>query len=95
MAFTPAPRLIRLELTPAGEHQVLVGELAKTAIHYVIKPQFGICLELFATLFRRVPPDSHVWILTDDVPAFVKFEGPLCTTGPVWQIELTSPHWPD
>jgi hypothetical protein len=95
VAFTPTPRLIQVELAPAGEHQVLVGEFAKTAIHYVFKPQLGIGLTLFATLLGRVPPDSHAWIVTDEVPAFVKFEGPLFTTGPVWRIELTSPRWPD
>lgn len=95
VAFTPTPRLIELELAPAGEHQVLVGELTKPAIHYVFKPQLGIWLELLATLLGRVPPDSHVWIVTDEVPAFVRFEGPLSTTGPVWRIELTSPRWPD
>ena len=95
VAFTPEPRLIQLELAPAGEHKVLVGELAKTAIHYVFKPQPGIWLKLFATLLGRMPPDYHVWILTDEVPAFVRFEGPLYPTGPVWRIELTSPRWPE
>jgi hypothetical protein len=93
VAFTPKPRLIQLELAPAGEHHVLVGELTKTAVHYVFKPQLGIGLKLFATLLGRVPPDSHAWIITDEVPAFVRFEGPLYTTGPVWRIELTSPRW--
>ena len=95
VAFTPMPRLIQLELAPAGEHKVLIGELAKTAIHYVLKPQLGIWLKLFATLLGRVPPDYHVWIITEEVPAFARFEGPLYTTGPVWRIELTSPRWPD
>jgi hypothetical protein len=95
VAFTPKPRLIQLELAPAGEHKVLVGELTKTAIHYVFKPQLGSWLKLFATLLGRVPPDYHAWIVTDEVPAFVRFEGPLYTMGPVWRIELTSPRWPN
>ena len=95
VAFTPAPRLIQLELVPAGEHKVLVGELAKTAIHFVLKPRLGTWLKFFATVLGRVPPDYHAWIIIDEVPAFVRFEGPLYTTGPVWRIELTSPHWPD
>src|SRR4249920_3927273 len=41
VAFTPAPRLIQLELVPAGEHKVLVGDLAKSAVHYVLKPRLG------------------------------------------------------
>ncbi len=95
VAFTPAPRLIQLEVKPAGEQKVLVGELAKTAVHYVLKPQLGMWLTLFATLLGRVPPDEHVWIISDEVPAFVRFEGPIYPTGPVWRIELTSPRWPD
>ena len=95
VAFTPTPRLIKLELAPAGEHKVLVGELAKTAIHYVLKPRLGTWLKLFATLLGSVPPDYHAWIVTDEVPAFVRFEGPLYTKGPIWRIELTSPRWPE
>lgn len=95
VAFTPAPRLIQLELRPAGEQKVFVGELPKTAVHYVLKPQLGMWLKLFATLLGRVPPDEHVWIIDDEVPAFVRFEGPIYPTGPVWRIELTSPRWSD
>jgi len=95
VAFTPTPRLIQLELAPAGEQTVLVGELAKTAVHYVLKPQLGMWLKLFATVLGRVPPDYHAWFVTDEVPAFVRFEGSLYTPGPVWRIELTSPRWPD
>lgn len=95
VAFTPEPRLIRLALVPAGEHPVLVGELAKPARHYVLKPLLGIWLKLFAALLGRSPPDYHAWIVTDTVPAFVRFEGPLFTTGPHWRIEATSPRWPD
>lgn len=95
VAFTPTARLIELEVAPAGEHKVLVGELAKSATHYVFKPRLGAWLELFSTLLGRMPPDSHAWIVTDELPAFVRFEGPLHPAGPVWHIELTSPRWPD
>jgi hypothetical protein len=95
VAFTPKPQLIPLELAPAGEQKVLVGGLAKSATHYVFKPQLGTGLKLLATLLGRVPPDYHAWIVTGEVPAFVGFEGPLYPTGPVWRIELTSPRWPD
>ena len=50
---------------------------------------------LFVTLLGRMPPDGHAWIVTDEAPAFVRFEGPLYTAGPVWRIELTNPRWPD
>ena len=95
VAFTPEPRIIELDVAPSGEHKMLVGQLTKTATRYTFHPNLGVWLELFATLFGRLPADDHVWIATEDVPAFVRFEGPLDPTGPVWRIELTSPRWPD
>ena len=95
VAFTPAPRLIQLELVADGEHKVLVGEHSKTAVHYVLKPRLGPWLKLFATLLGRSPPDYHAWIAYDLVPTFVRFEGALYTAGPVWRIEMISPRWPD
>jgi hypothetical protein len=95
VAFTPAPKLIKLELAPAGEQKILVGGSERTATRYVLKPIPGFWLKLFASLLGRTPPDSHAWIVTADVPAFVRFEGPLYMNGPAWRIELTSPRWPD
>ena len=93
VAFTPAPKLIKLELAPAGDYKILVGGSEKAATRYVLKPILGIWLKLFASLLGRMPPDNHAWIVTADVPAFVKFEGPLYMNGPAWRIELTSPRW--
>jgi hypothetical protein len=95
VAFTPAPKLIKLNLAAAGEQKILVGGSEKTATRYVLKPILGTWLKLFASLLGRMPPDNHAWIVTADVPAFVKFEGPLYMNGPAWRIELTSPRWPD
>ena len=95
VAFTPKPRLIQLELTPAGEQKVLVGALARTATDYVFKPKLGVLLKLAATLLGRVPPDSHAWIVASEMPAFVRFEGPLSITGSVWRLEPTLPRWVD
>ena len=66
VAFTPTPRLIQLEFAPEGEQKVLIGELGKTATHYVLKPRLGPWLKFFATLLGRAPPDSHAWIVRDD-----------------------------
>jgi len=95
VAFTPAPRLVQLEVVPAEEHKVLVGELEKSATHYIFKPRPGAWLSMLATVLGRMPPDSHAWIVTEELPAFVRFEGPLHPAGPVWRIELASPRWPD
>ena len=47
-----------------------------------------------APLVGKQPPDSHVWILEGEAPAFVKSEQPLYNGGPLWRIELVSPTWP-
>jgi hypothetical protein len=95
VAFTPQPVLIELEIELVGEHKMMVGELTKAAIHYVLKPHPGPWLELFARLLGRMPSDYHVWIVTEGAPSFARFEGPLNPTGAVWRIELTSPRWPE
>lgn len=93
VAYTPTPRVIELDMVPSGEEKVYVGDLAKTVSHYVLKPKLGL-LRIPAVLLGRTPPDDHLWSMLSDVPAFVRFQGPLQTDGPVWQIELTSPVWP-
>lgn len=92
VAFTPEPRIIGIDITPAGEEKVSVSGSGRSATHFVMHPQLGRWLQFFAKLTGQTPPDEHVWILSDSVPAFVKFEGPLYVRGPVWRIELTSPR---
>ena len=42
VAFTPAPRLIRLQLAPTGgEQRVLNGQRAEAMVSYALKPQLG------------------------------------------------------
>jgi hypothetical protein len=92
VAFTPAPRVIELEIAPAGEDKLRVGDLRMTATHYLLKAKLGL-LKIPAALLGRLPPDNHLWAIMDEVPAFVKFQGPLAPGGPIWRIELTSPVW--
>ncbi|MBZ5538083.1 MAG: hypothetical protein LAO31_19185 [Acidobacteriia bacterium] len=94
VAFTPAPRIIPLDLSPAGEQKVWVGGFPRSTARYVFKPRLGIWLRLMAKISGRMPPDSNVWIVTDGVPGFVRFEGSLVAAGPVWRIDLASPRWP-
>jgi len=61
----------------------------------MVGPKLGVGLKVLATLLGRVPSDSHAWIVTNEAPAFVRFEGTLSITRPVWRIESTSPLWPD
>ena len=93
VAFTPKPRLIKLTIAPAGSLRVPLGRHTETAVHYELKPRLGLVVRAVAGLTGQLPPDSHLWIVTDGVPAFVRFQGPLYS-GPVWRIYLTSPGWP-
>ncbi len=63
-------------------------------MHYVVKVHVPGVAGAVATLLDKIPPDSHVWILGGEAPAFVKAETPLSPGGPLWRIELVSPIWP-
>lgn len=95
VAFTPSPKLIGLELEPVGTERASFGAETKPVTRYAIKPKLGFFLKIGAKLTGRDPPDRHAWIITEDVPAFAKFVGPLTMsgTGPVWSVELTAPTW--
>jgi hypothetical protein len=91
---TPKPRLVKLLVTPQGEDSLSIGSSKRKATHYVVKMEIGGVAGLVAPLVGKKPPDTHVWILGGETPAFVKFEGPMYAEGPIWRIELTSPNGP-
>lgn len=92
VAFTPKPRLIGLRIAFAGMDTVMVGAHPEPTAHFILSPQLGAFTAFFAKLLGKMPPDSHVWIVQDQVPAFVRFEGPLYM-GPVWRLSLATPTW--
>lgn len=94
LAFTPSPQVIPLQLRFNGEQTVQIADLSSKAKHYVFKPQIGKLRQFFGKLSGKLPADFHYecWILTDDVPGFVQFEGPLQIMGPIVRIELVSPR---
>ncbi len=94
VAATPKPQLVNLAISSAGQDRFSTGAAGRTATHYVLKVEIGGIKGLLAPLVGKQPPDSHVWILGGDVPAFVKSEQPLYMGGPIWRIELVSPTWP-
>jgi hypothetical protein len=93
VAFTPTPRVIELEMVPDGEEKVHIGDLPKSASHYLLKPKLGLLLKMGAAILGKTPPDTHLWTIYTEVPAFVKLEGPLAVDGPIWRVELASPVW--
>ena len=94
LAFTPRPEVIKLELLLTGEHPVRIGNLSRKAVQYVFKPDIGVIRELLGKAAGQIPAQFHYdcWILSDDVPSFVQFEGPLQLMGPIMRIELVNPR---
>jgi hypothetical protein len=93
-AFTPKPRLIKMELSPEEEGNVLVGAEKKKTTRYLVKLEVGGLTGIIASLIGKDPPDVRYWLVTGPVPAFVRFEGPMFLNGPVWRLELTTVGWP-
>jgi hypothetical protein len=91
VAATPKPRVVKLEILPEGEKAIASGNTKHETVRYVVKVKIGGIAGLVAPLLGKQPPDTHVWVLTGDAPAFVKLEGPLYAGGPIWRIELATP----
>jgi hypothetical protein len=91
---TPKPRVVRLAITVAGRDSFATGGAARKATHFVIKAEIGGLTGALAKLLGKEPPDSHVWILPGEAPAFIRSEQPMYAGGPLWRIELVSPAWP-
>jgi hypothetical protein len=95
VAATPKPRIVKLNISSAGEETFSIAGSEHKAMHYVIKVEIGGVAGVVAPIVGKQPPDTHVWIEESSAPTFVRLEGPLFEGGPVWRIELTSPIWPD
>ena len=95
VAATPKPVLVKLAVSAAAEEPFTIGGGSRKALHYVLKVEIGGIKGVIAPLVGKQPPDSHVWVLGGEAPAFVKAEQPFYNDGPVWRIELASPVWPN
>ena len=91
---TPKPRLVKLQITGQGLDPFALGASGHKAIHYVLKVEIGGLAGLIAPWLGKQPPDSHIWILGGEAPAFVKSETLSYMGGPIWRTELIAPVWP-
>lgn len=92
--FTPKPRIIAMELTHEGDDTVRVGPTTKTARRNLVKLEIGGLTGLLAAVIGKDPPDLRYWLVSGDVPAFVKFQGAMYLNGPVWRLEQAPVEWP-
>ncbi len=91
---SPKPRIVKLQISSAGEESFTAGTLRRKAIHYVVKIEIGGIAGVVAPLIGKQPADIHLWLATGEVPAFVGEEGQLFEGGPIWRIEQASPIAP-
>lgn len=94
LVSTPKPRLVKLEISPAGEDSFSIAGSVAKAMRYVVKTEIGGISGVIAPIVGKQPPDTHVWMVGGKAPGFVKSEGPLYEGGPIWRIEMASPVWP-
>ena len=93
-AFLPKPRLLKMELGAEGEDRVTVGGQAKKVIRYLVNLEVGGLTGAVASLIGKEPPDLRYWLVTGEVPAFVRFQGAMFLNGPVWRLEMAPVEWP-
>jgi hypothetical protein len=94
VAATPKPRLVTFTLSPRGTDSYSVGGAEHQAKHYVGKVKIGGVAGVVAPIVGKQPPDTDLWISSGDAPTFLKSKGPVSADSPVWEIQLTSPEWP-
>jgi hypothetical protein len=94
VAFTPKPRILKLEAGPNGEETVKVEGVARKTYRYVSKAKLGGPLGVAASVTGKQPPDLHYWLAGDPVPTFIRVDCPFYADGPIWRVELAAPRWP-
>jgi hypothetical protein len=91
---TPKPRLVRLGISRGGVDRFRIGASGRRATRYVVDVHIGGLTGVLADVMGKDPPDTKVWILGGEAPAFIRSEGPMFADGPIWRIDLLSPSFP-
>ncbi len=95
VAATPKPRIVKLIPSVASLDAFTVAGTKRVARHYILKVDIGGLAGIVAPFVGKEPPDSHVWIMEGNAPAFIKSQSPMFMGGPLWQTELTAPSMND
>jgi hypothetical protein len=90
---TPKPRVVKVVISEDGADWFSVGNSTHKTVRYAVEIELKGVPGLVAPLVGKEPPDTHIWVLRGEAPAYLKSEGPLCAGCPVWRIELVSPAW--
>ena len=93
VAFTPKPRILKLEAAPNGEETVKIEGLPRKTQRYVSTAKLEGVLGAAASVTGKQPPDLHYWLAGEPVPTFVRVDCPFYPDGPIWRVELAAPRW--
>ena len=93
VAFTPKPRVLKLDVMPDGAETIMIHGLSRKASRHVAKAELGGALGAAASVVRKQPPPLRYWMAGEPVPTFLRFDGPLYPEGPIWRVELAAPQW--
>jgi hypothetical protein len=94
IAFTPKPRILKLEVEPDGEDTATIDGLKRKTRRYVAHARLGGAAGAAASLTGKQPPDLRYWMAGEPVPTFVRVDCPFYPDGPIWHVELAAPRWP-
>lgn len=94
LALAPIPRLVKLIYTQQGREKLSTDKWLHDAVHFVMKVDIPGIAGVAASILKKEPPDTQIWVITDEAPIFAGSEGPLYSDGPIWKIELVSPTLP-
>src|SRR5262249_5546771 len=70
VAFTPKPRLVKLEISRAANDPFALNGITRRATHYVVKIDIGGVAGVGAPLLGPPPPPSHRRVPPGGAPAF-------------------------
>jgi hypothetical protein len=88
LATSDKPKTLKLVITPKGERTFSVAGSMRKATDFDIKIEIGGVKGAVAPLVGKQPPDTHIWMSTGVSPTFVRSEGPLYESGPIWRTDL-------
>jgi hypothetical protein len=86
------PTVIKVNFWPQPEGIFHLGPIPYKAQQYLLKIEIGGIKGKIAPMLGKQPPDMRLWLIKNQAPTFVKFQGPLYEGGPIWSMELADPR---
>jgi hypothetical protein len=94
LAADPDPRIVQFSIKREGEDRVELGGSGRQAARFNVHIEIGGVAGAVAPLLGKQPSDITIWATEDAVPVVIRTEGVLYFKGPVWDVVLASPVWP-